>query len=118
MSDTPQEQPQTPPEGENAPPSVEPLSPPQPDNTDVAPVGQTDQAAAGEPDPNNPANKAAVDASEDPNLGHALEDQKQGVGVAPTDPGDAGEGNPGTAFQTTEQVEGGTTDSDDTAEHI
>jgi hypothetical protein len=33
------------------------------------------------------------------------EDHKLGVGVAPTEPGDAGEGNPGTKFQTTEEIE-------------
>ena len=50
--------------------------------------------------------KPAVDASEDPNLGHALEDQKAGVGVGPTEPGDAGEGNPGTHPESTEEIEG------------
>lgn len=33
------------------------------------------------------------------------EDQAQGVGIAPTEPGDAGEGNPGTHFETTEEIE-------------
>jgi tricorn protease len=33
-------------------------------------------------------------------------DEDQGVGTAPTEAGDAGEGNPGTQFQTTEQIEG------------
>lgn len=118
MSDTPQEQPQSPPEGETAPPQVEPLSPPQPDNPDVAPVGQTPEAQAGGPDPNNPANQTTVDASEDPNLGHAVEDQKAGVGVAPTEPGDAGEGNPGTHFQTTEEIESDGKEPGDVAESI
>jgi len=41
------------------------------------------------------------------------------VGVAPTEPGDAGEGNPGTHFQTTEQIEDTDKDGDgDVAENI
>jgi hypothetical protein len=99
MSDQEQEQTQAdaPAEGEEAPPSVEPLSPPEPAVEDVQPVGQTQQATDGEP----------------------RTDQEQGVGVAPTQPGDAGEGNPGTAFETTEQIEG-TDEADDydAAEHI
>jgi hypothetical protein len=90
MSEQEQEQTQTPPEGEEAPPSVEPLSPPEPDQEPREPVGRTAEAEAGEP----------------------LTDQEQGVGLAPTQAGDAGEGNPGTAFQTTEQIEG-TDKSDD-----
>jgi len=67
-----------PPTGENAPPSVEPLSPNQPveDQPDVNP--QT-EAAVGRPDGNS------VDASEDPNLGHAFEDQAHGVGANRTE---------------------------------
>jgi hypothetical protein len=97
MSDQNPENPDTPPEGEQAPPSVEPLAPPEPDH-EPEPVGQTQQATDGEP----------------------LTDQEQGVGVAPTQSGDAGEGNPGTAFQTTEQIEGTTGDGggDDVAEHV
>lgn len=85
MSDQENEQtnPDAPAEGENAPPSVEPISPPEPAVEDVQPVGQTQQATDGEP----------------------RTDQEQGVGVAPTEPGDAGEGNPGTHFETTEQIE-------------
>lgn len=96
MSDQQQEQQTTdaPPEGENAPPQVEPIAPPEPQTADVRPVGQTQQATDGEP----------------------RTDQEQGVGVAPTEPGDAGEGNPGTQFQTTEQIEGGTQDTPDTGE--
>jgi hypothetical protein len=81
----------TPPEGEQAPPSVEPLAPPEPAVTDVQPVGQTQQATEGRP----------------------LTDEEQGVGIAPTEPGDAGEGNPGTAFQTTEQIEAAAQAQDD-----
>lgn len=97
MSDQENEQPETPPEGDEAPPSVEPLSPPEPPEGEHEPVGQTQQATDGEP----------------------LSDQEQGVGVAPTQSGDAGEGNAGTQFQTTEQIEG--TDKsgdDDVAEHV
>jgi hypothetical protein len=98
MSEQEQEQtqPETPPAGDEAPPSVEPLSPPEPAVEDVQPVGRTPQAEAGEPP----------------------SDQDQGVGVAPTQAGDAGEGNPGTAFQTTEQIEGDSSEGDDAAEHI
>lgn len=78
------QEPETPPEGENVPPSVPPIAPPEPQTNDVQPVGRTPEAEAGEPPT----------------------DQEQGVGVAPTEPGDAGEGNPGTSFQTTEQIEG------------
>jgi hypothetical protein len=96
MSDQEQEQTQTPPEGEQAPPSVEPLSPPEPD-AEPEPVGQTQQATDGEP----------------------RTDQEQGVGVAPTQAGDGGEGNPGTAFQTTEEIESAQRDDDDdVAEHV
>lgn len=62
MSEQSQEQPQTPPEGEQ----------------------ETTEPKSGEPPT----------------------DQELGVGVAPTEPGDAGEGNPGTQFQTTAQIEG------------
>jgi hypothetical protein len=99
MSDTENEptEPETPAEGDDAPPSVEPLSPPEPVVDDVQPVGQTQQAADGEP----------------------RTDQEQGVGVAPTQAGDAGEGNPGTTFQRTEEIEGtDKADDDDAAEHI
>jgi len=98
MSDTENEQtePETPPEGDEAPPSVEPIAPPDAGDETFEPVGQTEQAANGEP----------------------RSDQDQGVGVAPTEPGDAGEGNPGTHFQTTEQIEGTGKDDDDAAEHI
>jgi hypothetical protein len=99
MSDQENEQtnPDAPAEGDEAPPSVEPLSPPEPAVEDVQPVGQTQQAADGEP----------------------RTDQEQGVGVAPTQAGDAGEGNPGTQFETTEQIEGtDKPDDDDAAEHI
>jgi hypothetical protein len=91
MSEQEQEQTQTPPEGEEAPPSVEPLSPPEPDQETLEPVGRTPEAEAGEPPT----------------------DEEQGVGVAPTQAGDAGEGNPGTQFQTTEEIEGGDDDDGD-----
>jgi hypothetical protein len=91
-----QTEPATPPEGDEAPPSVEPIAPPEPEGTTFEPVGQTEQATKGEP----------------------LTDQEQGVGVAPTQPGDAGEGNPGTPFQTTEEIENADKGGDDTAEHI
>lgn len=97
MSDQEQEQTQTPPEGDPAPPSVEPLSPPEPTQAPLEPVGQTPEAVAGEPP----------------------SDADQGVGVAPTEPGDAGEGNPGTHFRPSsdfEQAEGDNTD--DVAEAI
>lgn len=92
-----QGQPETPPQGENAPPSVEPIAPPEPTVEDVQPVGRTPESESGEPPT----------------------DQELGVGVAPTEPGDAGEGNPGTPFQTTGQIEGGDeTPADDAREHI
>jgi len=99
MSDTENEQgqPETPPAGDEAPPSVEPISPPESDDPPLEPIGRTPEAEAGEPP----------------------SDQDQGVGVAPTEPGDAGEGNPGTHFQTTEQIEGTDKDGDgDVAENI
>lgn len=81
----------TPATGTDAPPSVEPVSPtPQaPEPTDVNP---DTAAAVGEPDGN------AVDASDDPNLGHAFEDQSHGVGVGPG--------------QTTEEIEAGSSGDD------
>jgi hypothetical protein len=88
-----QDQPAAPAEGENAPPQVEPIAPPEPAVEDVQPVGRSPEAEAGEP----------------------ATDQELGVGVAPTQPGDAGEGNPGTPFETTEQVEGAQADADDEA---
>ena len=96
MSENEQEQTPTPPEGDEAPPQVEPLSPPEPD-TASEPVGQTQQATDGEP----------------------RTDQEQGVGIAPTQAGDAGEGNPGTAFQTTEEIENAQkSEGDDVAESV
>jgi len=86
-----QSNPDAPPVGDEAPPQVEPLTPPDPGEETFEPVGQTKQATDGEP----------------------LSDQEQGVGVAPTEPGDAGEGNPGTQFETTEQIEGTDHDDDD-----
>jgi hypothetical protein len=83
MSDQEQEQPETPPEGDEAPPSVEPISPPEPEREPLEPLGRTPESEAGEPP----------------------SDQEQGVGVAPTQAGDAGEGNPGTQFKTTEEIE-------------
>src|SRR6185437_13861964 len=91
-----QNEPETPPEGDEAPPQVEPIAPPDPGEETFEPVGQTEQASSGEP----------------------ATDQELGVGVAPTEPGDAGEGNPGTPFQTTAEVEGTDADDDDPAEHI
>ena len=92
-----EDQPETPPEGDEAPPSVDPIAPPEPAVEDVQPVGRTPEAEAGEP----------------------ATDQDQGVGVAPTQPGDAGEGNAGTRFQTTEEIEGaGEQDGDEVAEAI
>lgn len=93
MSDQNPEQPQenAPPQGDEAPPQVEPIAPPEPPNAPPEPVGRTAEAEAGEPPT----------------------DQDQGVGVAPTEPGDAGEGNPGTAFQTTEEIEGASKHGDD-----
>lgn len=99
MSETENEQgqPETPPQGDEAPPSVEPLSPPDEGEQEFEPVGQTQQATDGEP----------------------RTDQEQGVGVAPTQPGDAGEGNAGTKFQTTDEIENaGKGDGDDPVEHI
>jgi hypothetical protein len=86
-----QDQPETPPEGENAPPQVEPIAPPEPTVEDVQPAGRTPEAEAGEP----------------------ATDQELGVGVSPTQPGDAGEGNAGTRFQTTEEIEGAGEQGDD-----
>ena len=45
-------------------------------------------------------------------------DQDQGVGVAPTHAGDTEDGEDGTQFQTTAEVEGGGSAGDDAAEHI
>jgi hypothetical protein len=97
MSEQEQEQTPTPPEGDEAPPQVEPLTPPEP-TTEPEPVGRTPEQESGEPP----------------------SDQEQGVGVAPTEPGDAGEGNPGTHFQTTEEIENpsGSGEGDETAEAI
>jgi len=98
MSENEQEQtqPETPPQGDEAPPSVEPLTAPEPEGTTFEPVGQTEQASSGEP----------------------ATDQEQGVGVAPTQAGDAGEGNPGTGFQTTEEIENAQESGDDVAGKI
>ena len=74
----------TPPMGDEAPPQVEPISPPD------VPEGETHE-------PNTPP-------AEDEPAGKTDEDL--GVGVAPTQAGDAGEGNPGTAFQSTAEIEG------------
>jgi hypothetical protein len=97
MSDQESEQAETPAQGDEAPPQVEPLSPPEPAVEDVQPVGRTPEAEAGEPPT----------------------DQEQGVGIAPTEPGDAGEGNGGTRFQSTDEIEGKQADdSDDVAASI
>ena len=82
MSETGNEN--TPPAGDEAPPQVEPIAPPD------VPEGE-------EFEPNTP-----------PAEEHDGEqsDEDAGVGTAPTQPGDAGEGNPGTHFQTTEEIEG------------
>jgi hypothetical protein len=97
MSDQENEQAETPSPGDDAPPQVEPIAPPEPAVNDVQPVGRTPEAEAGE----------------------APTDQEQGVGVAPTEPGDAGEGNAGTRFQSTDEIEGKQADdADDVAEHI
>lgn len=96
MSDQQQEGTPTPPEGDVAPPQVEPISPPEPQTAPPEPVGRTPEAEAGEPP----------------------SDQEQGVGVAPTQPGDAGEGNAGTKFQTTEEIEGTGSDGESVGESI
>lgn len=90
MSETPQdqttgEQTEAPPTGENAPPSVPPVTPPEPDHEPEA-VGRTPESEAGDPPQDGEGN---------------------GVGTAPTQPGDVDdEGNGGhTTFQTTEQIE-------------
>lgn len=67
-----------------APPTMEPISPPQPDEPPADPVGRTPEAEQGQPP----------------------SDESQGVGVAPTQDGDSEDGTSGTAFQTTEQIEG------------
>lgn len=59
------------------PPQVEPIAPPEAEG-ETPDVNPETAAAVGEPD------GKSVDASEDPNLGHAFEDQAQGVGVGPT----------------------------------
>jgi hypothetical protein len=82
MTDDTQETQGTPPTGDEAPPSVEPLTPTDPEAETHAP------------------NDAHTKDDSEPKT-----DAEQGVGLAPTEPGDAGEGNPGTAFQTTEEVE-------------
>lgn len=95
MTDTPQENEgqQNPPAGDTAPPQVDPLAP-TPQAPDAPDVNPETAAAVGEPDGN------AVDASDDPNLGHAFEDQSHGVGVGPG--------------QTSEEIEAGS-DRDDVA---
>ena len=45
-------------------------------------------------------------------------DAEQGVGVAPTQAGDTEDGEGGTQFQTTEEIEGGGSNGDDVQEHI
>ena len=82
MSEQNPETPATPPEGDEAPPQVEPLTPPEPPEGEPAPEEVTPEEESGD-----------------------KSDQEQGVGLAPTEPGDAGEGNPGTHFQTTEEIE-------------
>ena len=82
MSDTEHEN--APPAGDEAPPQVEPIAPPD------VPEGETFE-------PNTPP-------SDDDHAEQSDEDA--GVGVAPTEPGDAGEGNPGTHFQSTAEIEG------------
>lgn len=87
MSDTPQEptRPDTPPQGDEAPPQVDPIAAPQPpDEQPQTGTGETTDAVQ--------TKGGAVDASEDPNLGHALEDQAQGVGIGPTQTSAQGEG--------------------------
>lgn len=69
---------------DEAPPQVEPISPPD------VPEGETHE-------PNTPP-------LEEEQVGQT--DEQLGVGVAPTQAGDAGEGNPGTAFQSTAEIEG------------
>jgi len=91
-----QNEPAPPSVGDEAPPSVEPISAPESDDPPPEPIGRTPEAESGEPP----------------------SDEDLGVGVAPTQPGDAGEGNPGTAFQTTEQIENAGSDDDDTAKAI
>lgn len=90
-----QNEPQNSPEGDQAPPQVETIAPPE-TASDQPEVNPDTEAAVGKPDGN------AVDASDDPNLGHAFEDQSHGVGVGPT--------------QTS--AEGEKSDGGDVAEHI
>lgn len=118
MSEQNPEQPQNPPQGDEAPPSVEPVTPTEQPGTTFEPVGQPDTQTGGDETTSTDSGQKAVDASEDPNLGHALEDQAAGVGVGPSQGGDAGEGNPGTHPQTTEEVEQGTAGGDDTASAV
>lgn len=82
MSEQNTETPATPPEGDEAPPQVEPPTPPEPPEGEPAPEEVTPEDESGD-----------------------KSDQDQGVGIAPTEAGDAGEGNPGTPFQTTEEIE-------------
>jgi hypothetical protein len=105
VSEQGQETQTTPPAGDEAPPQVEPLTPPDPNVTEPEPVGRTDEAEAGEPAPTDDAPHEPNDATTTSDDGEPKTDQEQGVGLAPTEPGDAGEGNPGTAFQTTEEIE-------------
>jgi hypothetical protein len=67
-----------------APPQVDPISAPEPPE-DQPEVNPDTEAAVGTPDGNS------VDASEDPNLGHALKDQSHGVGFGPTQTSAVGE---------------------------
>jgi hypothetical protein len=76
----------TPGQGQEAPPQVEPVTPPEP-STDTPQENPETVAAVGKPD------GRSVDASDDPNLGHAFEDQAQGVGVGPTQTSEQGEGS-------------------------
>lgn len=71
-----------------------PEQPAQPDETQ-----QTDPNSEPQTVP-APPNQVDTDHDDDDKT-----DQEQGVGVAPTQPGDAGEGNAGTQFESTEQIE-------------
>ena len=83
------------------------MSEPTPETADVpAQPYQGDPAPPAEPEPETPDN------------GEEKSDQEQGVGVAPTHAGDTEDGEGGTQFQTTAEVESTGEKSDDTAEHI
>ena len=73
--------------------------PVDPEHPDAVPVVEEDDSLGNLDEAHEP-NDATTEDDDEPKT-----DAEQGVGLAPTEPGDAGEGNPGTHFETTEQIE-------------